>query len=1739
MPRLERDDETAPMPLSPDRLINQRYAIVRLLGEGGMGTVYLVRDTGLGNRPIALKFLRPGGINSETVELFKNEFRSMTRLRHPNLAEVYDFGIADEDQRCFLTMEYVDGSELPRLPRSEVRRRFESLAVQCLRALDYIHSRDLLHNDIKPHNIMVQPPFQVKLLDFGLARAQAESAQTGLSGTIHFVAPERLRGGAVDGRSDLYSLGVVLYEVLTGSLPHEGEDTGKVVSSILQGVVRAPRTFDATIPGWHEAFVMALLALDPDHRPENPAAALELLNGGAGAPLKLDTAETYASFVTSGRFVGRDRELETLVDLATAHVESAGRDDRLPRFVALSGPSGIGKSRLLRELKHRLQLAGVRNLTGRCYEDGGVPFQPFVEVLRQLPRPSQVPPAVRPVLDQLVPPEGGEARPESPSTSGAARPPAEAIGKEEFIAGVAESLAHYAQGAPGVVFIEDLQWSDAPGVDLLEHLLLRPGPGPWLYVGSLRDTAARSAPIGSLLERHGGHPRLRQIRLNPLDAAQVTELIASMVPFEDRPEGLARLLADRTDGNPLYLEELMKALAEDGTLRRSGRTWIAESRSLEAIRLPPSLASAVAQRVSCLADEERAAAEVLSVFNRPVAPEILSRAAGIGPGPLVAAIEALDRLRLVVRETTADGRAVVGLVHSRIRDAIYEGMSDDRRRALHLAVARAIETAHAGSIEAVVEELAHHFTAAGEPGPSADYCLRAARKAGGLYYPQRQVQFLEQALVFLDPEDHARRMPALAEISKTRSNDLADPEGGLSAARTLYEEARKSGDVIHESTALREIGWCMGFLGDDRGGLDYTRRALALARTTGDRTNELWCLNTLGTTLARSGANREAVGLFDEARTLSADLGDLPAQLTVTNNATLNYLGLGEADKALGLIEETLATARSHGQTYILNHFLPNLGNARYDVGDLAGAIQAMEEALAWAREHVVLQVLIHCLDNLGNFYSQRGLHDRALRVLEEERATRREIGDRAGLPPAFDFTGNASRELGRLKDAKEQHREGLEVARRLGSRVQEGFLLAALATDFLEEGSLQAAEDSAREALAIGRELGHPRISCYALSVLARAAARRGDRKAMLTATRALTRLDGRHLRFHGRLLVNLTLGRCALAAGQPADAEREARAGLDAAGKAGFREFHWRFNALLGDARAAKELDGEAIGFYNAARDAIRQIASEIEDTAMRQDYESEETRQAVITRASDLEVTPPAGETAAGAARGDPVKMLTTIYQITQIINSILDLKELLNKVMDLAIGLVGAERGLIFLYRSESDEMEMVVARDMEHQTIKDATEYSRSILKEAGHGRAILSHDAATDERFKEFRSVSIYHIRSLLCVPLRLKSRIIGTVYVDTRQPGVIFSEDDLRFLEAFANQAAIAIENARLYEQARQENQYLRQAVQERYGYENIIGRSPRMREVFTLLTRVASSSLPVMIRGESGTGKELVARGVHHNSQRRDRKFFTENCAALPDTLLESELFGHARGAFTGADSSRRGLFELADGGTLFLDEVGDMSMPMQSKLLRVLQDGEFRPVGSETSRHVDVRVISATSRDLEAMIKQKAFREDLYFRLKVISVKLPPLRERREDVPLLIDHFLAKIAHENKTPKLRVDRDLMALLTRYDWPGNVRELENQVYRLALFAGGDTLTLQDAQGDTEFFGKVTLPGTRGADTRLTRDDLQRALNQANGNRDGAARILGISRATFFRKLKQFELGQKRPRLVRPPHSA
>lgn len=345
------------------------------------------------------------------------------------------------------------------------------------------------------------------------------------------------------------------------------------------------------------------------------------------------------------------------------------------------------------------------------------------------------------------------------------------------------------------------------------------------------------------------------------------------------------------------------------------------------------------------------------------------------------------------------------------------------------------------------------------------------------------------------------------------------------------------------------------------------------------------------------------------------------------------------------------------------------------------------------------------------------------------------------------------------------------------------------------------------------------------------------------------------------------------------------------------------------------------------------------------------------------------------------------------------------------------------------------------------------------------------------------------------------------------------FNKDELKMA------VAKALEMRRL----RSENVHLRQELKERYGFRNIIGASPKMQEVYDLVSQVAGSDISVLILGETGTGKELVARAIHYNSPRRNGPFVILNCAAIPDELLESELFGHVKGAFTGAIRDKAGKFEAADTGTIFLDEIGELKGGLQAKLLRVLQDQEFDKVGGTKPIKVDTRIVSATNKDLEAEAREGQFREDLYYRLNVVSIKLPPLRERREDVPLLTNHFLKKHSPK-KTPK-KLAPETLDLLMKYDWPGNVRELENVIER-AIVLGKDKEILpgdlpQKIQNLEKHRKVVVLdvPDTGVALDEVEKELILTALKRTGGNQTRAARFLGISRSALLYRMEKHSL--------------
>jgi transcriptional regulator with GAF, ATPase, and Fis domain len=562
------------------------------------------------------------------------------------------------------------------------------------------------------------------------------------------------------------------------------------------------------------------------------------------------------------------------------------------------------------------------------------------------------------------------------------------------------------------------------------------------------------------------------------------------------------------------------------------------------------------------------------------------------------------------------------------------------------------------------------------------------------------------------------------------------------------------------------------------------------------------------------------------------------------------------------------------------------------------------------------------------------------------------------------------------------------------------------------------------------------------------------------------------------------------------------------------------------------------------------------------------------------------PPGLSTLTGDAREER-ENLHAFARITRELARESDTPALLRLIVDSALRLLKAERGFLLWnakqVQGEEAVFEVRIARSFDGADIalpaaRVSMGIARSVFRS---GEGLLSVDASRDERFQAMASVEDLRLRSVLCAPIRREGRCAGVLYVDNRLQQGAFREPDLDLLALFADSAAIAIatqqriealrERTKLLEHSQRQvellNEQLGRKVRDRdkelalvrnelaqergrYDYSAIVGASEGMRRVFQQLDRITDSELPVLIHGESGTGKELIARAVHFNGARADKPFVSENCAALPDSLLESELFGYVKGAFTGAYKNKKGLFEQASGGTLFLDEIGDMSPEMQKKLLRVLQEGEVRPVGSDQRIPVDVRLVAASHRDLEAMVRAGQFREDLFYRIQVLPVRLPPLRERREDIPRLVEHLLTRAAREAGKDSPLVGQEVMAALVAYDWPGNVRELENEMRRLVVLARDHVELEQLSQtvrqrvpvmrgsvqpgsglhGSGQRSGDNSAEATdiRSAVAELERRSIEAALLAAGGNKSRAASELGISRFALQRKLEKYGLAPR-----------
>ncbi|WP_438018807.1 sigma 54-interacting transcriptional regulator [Sorangium sp. So ce315] len=1651
----------------PGAVIDGRYDVVRALGRGGLGSVFEARDR-LFDRDVALKALRFDGFDvARAVEAFRREFSLLSGCAHPRLPRAYDFARTTSGGAplTYATSELIRGRTLAEHARGHPFRAALPVLLDALDALGWLHGAGIVHGDFKPDNVLVRDDGAGVLIDLSAARRMRA-----------LNAARRTREEA----GDLAGTGRFLApELLRGAPPSARSDlfaVGRTLEDLLPLLSGPP-------PAAVRRLAERLTEEDPASRPSGVEEVLEVLSAG-GLPRRAPAVVSEP-----GEIVGREREVEAF----GAALEALLRGAPGPRAVVVTGEEGAGKSRLFRELKWRAQLCAQVVEGAPRGED---PIRALVG--RALGRAS-LPAGVDALLGAraaLATGRAGEAPAHAPPP-----PPPRVLAIDD-----ADRL-----GAHDRALLEALVRATEPTDALLwliasaDRLDVRGGAAVELPLGPLDEAAVRvwTAPLATtaraadLLRASGGRPRalkelcaaLAQRRLSEAEldgfahTTAAPELwrrrVAALPPDEAR--ALAALaVADRLDAGAAAAlgvgRAALDALEAAGLARLDG----------EGVRLgQPGQARALLPLLD--AGVVRAAARALA-----------EHLGGAGEGALAPAVRsqrAADRARALALsgDDEAARRALVASepmfewaprAWVRAADAACAALPATRTL---VAAASAVEAA--GDPRRALSLLARARRGRPAPDVGAELSYRAARCYEQLGKVARALRQLERAralsrgavdarlaslsarcLLRLGRYDEARR-EAEGALAVAEAAAAARAGEAAVAARAGEAAALGAGEAAAATAAelAETLGLALGYLSDQAGALRSLARAVALRPASGSPRARARALSYHALHAYRAGDTALAARGFQEA------------------------LDLAEAE-GLG---DLLATAAL------------NLGTARHQLGDWGSALRCYERglraAVAFAKERTEATLRF----NLAKLHADIGLLERA------------ELGVARLRAPAPDLRAPVPEEI-----AVAALGLAAEIAAARGALGEAARLLD-------EARAAHAARGSKREACEAA-------LHAAEIALAARdepAAGARLDEAAAL-----LREVDAADL-----ALRHATAGaELALARGDADAALAEVQRGAGLVARVSQLELHARHEEVSAEVLRLRSAAALAERHRTAALECWERIGSTL--PAELAEVFWRHPRRAALRGG-------PARAASAGGAR---MELVLKLLEINRRLSSTLDAEEVLRLAMDAAIELTGAERGFVILASPSPPDgrprvkLEVAVARNLDRERVgKSQLKFSHGIAKRVvERGEAVLTVDALADERFQGNASVHGLRLRSIVCVPIRAHGAVLGAVYLDNRFQRGKFAEGDADLLGAFADQIAVALHNGRLMAELRDRTRALeeeqrrvaelmrsqadeierlsheleRSRADARRDFPEIAGRSAPMRAVLALCERVAESDVTVTVTGESGTGKELVARALHAGGPRRDGPFVAVNCAALPEALLESELFGHVKGAFTGAVRDHGGLFLAARGGTLFLDELGEMPVAVQAKLLRALQERSIRPVGSDRSVPVpDVRVVCATNRDLREEVARGRFREDLYYRVSVIEIRLPPLRERPDDIPAIAQAIVEKLAARHGRPAFRLSRGALRRLASYGWPGNVRQLENVLARACVLAPGPEIGPADVQLPP------AAPPPRGrsrAEFRGAEEErIRAALELCRWNVCEVSRSLGIPRTTLYRKLAQYGL--------------
>lgn len=1656
-------------------VLADRYRIVRALGQGATARTFLAHDDSRRNREVAVKVLE-GDASPDGRLRLKREFTALSRIAHPGFPKALDFGVSGT--RCFYTTEFVEGEDLGRFLRRRTNRGPEvalQIVVQVAGALDHLRRSGIAHGDLHPGNILIRREgnsISVKLIDLGLAGPDASVAE------------------------DLRSFGRHLLKLIP-----EGETP---IRLLLDRLVTSKPGLRIEEP---DAVLAAARTIDP--------GVVELV----GRDL---------------RIFGRDRELKSLGDL----LDSALARTPGHRVVSVHGESGSGRTAILDQARIEAQTRGFVVGASGAADGGRTPYEQARSALEMLGA-SGFP---REILERRF----GDA--------------------SELRLGVTRALLAAAEDVPLALIFDDLDMGDRDSRALAEHLA---------QVLPMRNTS-RLVLVASARTAPFPRERALAIELAPLERSDLSALARSWAGGATPSAGLIDELSAASRGHAGLARELLDASSDRVTVSDGALRLLPESR----LALTEDRKNSVGRQVTELDAVTRETLEFLALLTRPLplkeiravtgfvkAAEALETLLDLGWADAAGGGWKLTSafLRRSIEETIPEARRAN--LHLQIARGLencggqvsFEKLesiahhylhspevSSGERWGLDLGAALVKRHAYLGAGE-VFEQIARR---GGAKQLEAWESARTAWKSAGHF--ERMVDAARERLAG-EPASAAARA-ALAEALLERG----DHEGALRE----YQVALKDPSVSSAEQAQIHLSSAR-ILGIIRKPQEEEARILA-AEATG-AADPLALAFAKGSHAVNAGDGGSAVTHLERARQLARERGDALEEARILRYlGSAHYMLLGKPVEAGRVLKESAAIARREGWKFQATQAEAVISGILTFTGAHAQSLQLKRRGLECAIESGQWMMACNYAQNLALVAALHGQPAEAAKAAEcaigfAERTHQNHMAARA-----YEVLAIVSSQRSRPRESLRQLAQATEIQDGTGDWQAPLMFNRSRGIALWFSGAWRAAETVLRESVEEMLARHWPIDALPPLLGLAETLYHRRKAVEHGIIERARRECSPWRNRFAAGVL-DLVEGIGALCDGQRERAQTLIDRAVKAFGKDVGLDFH--LCAGLARARAAvvfedrashaaevyhRALSNDRLRFAEEAAELLGDLSADAGNPEGAERW-YQEARRVFNDRRSEWFDDPSMGEDLQrrDAALRDKAHPRDTasreeasfrrLLEIERRLNAQAELDPILKLVMDGLVDITGAERGYLVLV--QGGKISVRARRNMDKRDPDSADlRFSRSVVEKVyKSGELFHSLNAPEDPRLTTAVSVKELGIRSILCLPLQTGNRRVGVVYLDNRHKGGVFETVNLERVEMFREKAALAMYRAILEDEVRElkrerdrlsEKIRLEDAVQRKpaapktsdrtrhAAFESLVGESAELASCLRILEKAAGTEAPVLIIGETGTGKELAARAVHEAGPRAGRTFLAVNCAAISATMLEAELFGNVRGAFTGADRDRAGLFQAAHRGTLFLDEIGEMSPDLQAKLLRALESKEVRKVGASTTEKVDVRIIAASNQDLTAMAKAGTFRSDLLYRLKVLQASLPPLRTRKEDIPLLVYLFLEKASGQKPRPK--IESDAMRALMSHDWPGNVRELRHAVESLATLTEG---RITAAEVRRQLQEPVAGPLSLHSSVEQTERDAIIQAIRTEPSISAAARKLGIVRSQLYRLMDRYKI--------------